>query len=143
MPHELDDIDIAVLTSLFKDGRKSFRQISRETKFSTPTVKARFDRLVAIGLIKSVVPIIDTTMIKKKSKVILDQCNCETKMPKTNLISGMSVEMVCDYCDGPIGSKPKIFQFGNNKRFFCCVICRATYKEKYKGRISILIKNKN
>ncbi len=30
MPFKLDDIDIAMLESLLKDGRKSFRQISRE-----------------------------------------------------------------------------------------------------------------
>ena len=31
--------DVVVLNALLKDGRKSFRQISRETKLSTPTVK--------------------------------------------------------------------------------------------------------
>jgi Lrp/AsnC family leucine-responsive transcriptional regulator len=31
---------------------KSFRQISRETGITTPTVKARFERLVNIGFIK-------------------------------------------------------------------------------------------
>lgn len=46
MPIELDEYDISILKSLFKDGRKSFRQVSRETGITTPTVKARFDRLV-------------------------------------------------------------------------------------------------
>ena len=51
MPVELDDYDISILKSLFKDGRKSFRQISRETGITTPTVKARFERLVNVGFI--------------------------------------------------------------------------------------------
>src|SRR5574341_65435 len=59
MPFKLDDYDISILKVLLKDGRKSFRQISRETGITTPTVKARFQRLVNIGLIKSISPIID------------------------------------------------------------------------------------
>jgi Lrp/AsnC family leucine-responsive transcriptional regulator len=43
---------------LLKDGRKSFREISRETGITTPTVKARFNRLINIGFIKSVSPIL-------------------------------------------------------------------------------------
>ncbi len=45
MPFQPDDIDIAIIESLIKDGRKSFRQISREIKISTPTVQARYERL--------------------------------------------------------------------------------------------------
>ena len=59
MPVLLDDIDIALIKSLLKDGRKSFRQISRETGITTPTVKARFERLVNIGFIKGVLPVFD------------------------------------------------------------------------------------
>ncbi|MDQ6667997.1 MAG: Lrp/AsnC family transcriptional regulator [Thermoproteota archaeon] len=40
MPFRLTDADVAVLKGLLKDGRKSFRQISRETGISPPTVKA-------------------------------------------------------------------------------------------------------
>jgi len=31
MPLSLDEIDVSILRSLLEDGRKSFRQISRET----------------------------------------------------------------------------------------------------------------
>ncbi|MGH9974472.1 MAG: AsnC family transcriptional regulator, partial [Nitrososphaeraceae archaeon] len=37
MQIHLDPIDILIIKSLLKDGRKSFRQISRETGISTPT----------------------------------------------------------------------------------------------------------
>jgi DNA-binding Lrp family transcriptional regulator len=46
MSLQLDDYDISILKSLLKDGRKSFREISRETGITSPTVKARFDRLL-------------------------------------------------------------------------------------------------
>jgi len=65
---KLDDTDLAVLKSLMQDGRKSFRAISREIGVSTPTVKARYERLINMGLIKSIKPEIDLTRIDKKRK---------------------------------------------------------------------------
>ena len=46
MPLSLDEIDVSILNSILEDGRKSFRQISRDTGITTPTVKARYERLV-------------------------------------------------------------------------------------------------
>ena len=63
MPLKLDDYDVSILKSLLKDGRKSFREISRETGITTPTVKARFYRLVNVGFIKSVSPILNFDII--------------------------------------------------------------------------------
>ena len=68
MPVQLDDTDVAILKSLMEDGRKSFRAISREIKVSTPTVKARYERLVNMGLIKAIKPEIDMSKVDKKSK---------------------------------------------------------------------------
>ncbi len=59
LPVELDITDVSILKSLMEDGRKSFCAISREIKVSTPTVKARYDRLVKMWLVKSVKPKID------------------------------------------------------------------------------------
>ncbi len=59
MPLHLDENDVAIIKSLLNDGRKSFRQISRDTGITTPTVKARFERLVNVGFIKGVFPIFD------------------------------------------------------------------------------------
>jgi DNA-binding Lrp family transcriptional regulator len=42
MPFQLDDYDVSILQALLNYGRKSFREISRETGITTPTVKARF-----------------------------------------------------------------------------------------------------
>lgn len=42
---EIDEIDLAIINSLMKDGRKSFRQIAREIKVSTPTVESRFSKM--------------------------------------------------------------------------------------------------
>jgi DNA-binding Lrp family transcriptional regulator len=66
-----DNTDVAILKSLMEDDRKSFRAISREIKVSTPTVKSRYERLVNIGLTKSVKPEIDLSKVtrgKKKSQ---------------------------------------------------------------------------
>ncbi len=63
---QLDDYDVSILKSLLKDGRKSFREVSRETGITTPTVKARFTRLVNVGFIKSVSPILDSNIIENE-----------------------------------------------------------------------------
>jgi len=139
VPHELDDADIGIINSLQEDGRKSFRQIARELNISTPTVQARYQRLINIGLIKSVSPIIDSTNIIKKQKEKISLCDCN-ESHDVSLKSGMSVNMKCDLCDGIIGEKPHVFKFANFERFFCCNTCKTQYQEKNKGRIQAIIK---
>ncbi len=138
MPYELDDVDIGIVTSLQQDGRKSFRQIARDLDISTPTVQARYQRLVNIGLIKSVSPVIDSTNIIDEQKEQLSTCDCN-ESHETNLKSGMSVKMKCDLCDGVIGDKPHILKFASFERFFCCNTCKTQFKEKNKGRIQSII----
>ncbi len=138
MPHELDDIDIGIVNSLKEDGRKSFRQISRELAISTPTVQARYQRLVNIGLITSISPVIDSTNVINEQKEQV-QVSVSHESQDVNLKSGMSVKMKCDLCDGPIGDEPHVFKFANFERFFCCNTCRTQYKEKNRGRIQSII----
>ena len=140
MSYSLSKLDIAIVNALQEDGRKSFRQISRELKISTPTIKFHYQRLVNIGLIKSISPIIDTNILDYNSKLKIEERHCETKVPNVNLSTDVSVKMICDYCDGPIGVKPSIFKFAKIERFFCCTSCKSLYKEKYKGRIESLIR---
>ena len=68
MDIKLDNIDFAIITSLMQDGRKSFRQISREINVSTPTVEIRFKRLIESKIVKGVQPIFD---LEKFKNVIL------------------------------------------------------------------------
>ncbi|MEX0764652.1 MAG: AsnC family transcriptional regulator [Nitrosopumilaceae archaeon] len=139
MPFRLDEVDIALLESLIKDGRKSFRQISREIKVTTPTVKARYERLVNMGLIKAVSPVLDVGMLENKTSARLDKIRYKAhKGHGVKLDKGVLVKMGCDYCEGPVHEKPSILKFGNLERFFCCTSCRTLYKEKYKGRIQSL-----
>ncbi len=55
----IDRIDVLIINSLMEDGRKSFRQVSREIKVSAPTVEHRFNRLRQLGIIKGIEPIFD------------------------------------------------------------------------------------
>lgn len=140
MPVQLDDTDVAILKSLMEDGRKSFRAISREIKVSSPTVKARYERLVNMGLIKSVKPEIDLSKVDRKSKNELDILKSLKKHQKHFRIGveGLKVNLKCEFCGGPIHDKPKVLKFANFERFFCCTQCRASYKEKHSGRIEML-----
>lgn len=71
MPVVLDRTDLAIIKSLSVDGRKSFRQISREIKISSPTIEARFDRLKKLGLIKNVQPVFDLEKIDNIVQAII------------------------------------------------------------------------
>jgi Lrp/AsnC family leucine-responsive transcriptional regulator len=134
MPHDLDEIDIAILNSLIEDGRKSFRQIGREIKITTPTVQARYRRLVNLGFIKSVSPILDLSKLDNKSKKQIKQS--DQKIPsKLKLDTNQDIKVTCDYCKGPVMGKPTVLKFAQFERFFCCSSCKILYKEKYGGRI--------
>ena len=139
MPHKLDKTDVAIIKSLMKDGRKSFREISRELSISTPTIKSRYQRLVNLGLIKSVSPIIDMKKIDKKIHKQISEDSI-MKTPESHIHAGLAVNIDCDYCDGEISSQPKVLKFGRHERFFCCTSCRTLYKDKYGGRINSLSK---
>jgi DNA-binding Lrp family transcriptional regulator len=159
MPLQLDDYDISILKSLLKDGRKSFREVSRETGITTPTVKARFTRLVNIGFIKSVSPILNFDTIEKEStlkpelekgqykgnedfKPYENENKKNTKQhlnqQQDNIFKikkGLKIKLDCEFCKGPISANPHVFRFANYERFFCCTGCMSGYKQKYAGRI--------
>jgi DNA-binding Lrp family transcriptional regulator len=139
VPIKLDEIDIALLEALIKDGRKSFNQVSREIKVSTPTVKARYDRLVNVGLIKAVTLDLDLGNLEAKTGEKLGHLREMTiKSRKIKFGKGMIIELSCDYCKGSVDGKPHVIKFGNHERFFCCTSCKSLYKEKYGSRMNAL-----
>ena len=139
MPLRLDETDLAVLQSLLKDGRKSFRQVSREINVSTPTVKKRYERLVNVGLIKAISLDLDLGKLETRASMKLDHLRQQAlKGHSIKLDKEMLVKIACDYCEGPVHGKPSILKFANMERFFCCTSCKTLYREKYKGRIEAL-----
>ena len=139
LPVKLDEYDISILKSLFKDGRKSFRQISRETGITTPTVKARFERLVNVGFIKSVTPIVDLQKIEKNISISEMQAD-DQKQFQNKIKKGVKIMLNCDFCEGSVAGNPHVLKFANYERFFCCSSCKSEYKKKYGGRIEALEK---
>jgi DNA-binding Lrp family transcriptional regulator len=165
MPLQLDDYDVSALRSLLKDGRKSFREVSRETGITTP-VKARFTRLVNIGFIKSVSPIFDCGIVenenilrpegfdKQQNKGIANSKVIENQDHRNNnnnnrdisqqqqgsssrfkIKRGLKIKLDCEFCKGPISASPHLYKFATYERFFCCTGCMYGYKQKYAGRI--------
>ncbi len=142
MPIKLRDTDIAVLNALLKDGRKSLRQISNETGISTPTVKNRFDRLVNLGVIKSIRPVLDLSKIvnythggksKNDKSTYITSIGAEYEQQRQQLSSRkkqeikdfdiqidkrMALNIKCDYCKTPLAGKMYLFKFANFERFF-------------------------
>jgi DNA-binding Lrp family transcriptional regulator len=162
MPLSLDEIDVSILKSILEDGRKSFRQISRDTGITTPTVKARYERLVNVGFIKGVLPVFDFEKVEsngEKNLIQLDDLkenvrkrkNIHKSTQNSNLkkeidniqkriTSGLAINIICDYCEGPVYGRPKILKFANIERFFCCISCKSGYSQKYHGRIESIKK---
>ena len=139
LPVELDEYDISILKSLFDDARKSFRQISRETGITTPTVKARYERLVNVGFIKKIIPVIDLAKVQNAKSLFELQAENNSKNQFKNIKKGMQINLNCDFCHGVIAGVPQIFKFANYERFFCCTSCKSDYKTKYAGRIQAII----
>ena len=137
MPHYLDEVDTAILNSLMEDGRKSFRQIGREIKITTPTVQARYRRLVNLGFIKSITPILDLKKLDKKIKEKIKQSD-QKVTSKVKLDTNQNIKVFCDYCKGSVNGKPTVLKFAQYERFFCCSSCKMLYKEKFGGRIRSL-----
>ena len=122
MPFRLTDADVAILQALLKDGRKSFRQISRQTGISTPTVKAKYDRLVNIGFIKSVSPLLDFKKVNYNDNLQINNMMLQTttnrNISENKIKKGMGIQLKCDFCSGPISGKTHVFKFANFERFF-------------------------
>ncbi|MGE0243411.1 MAG: Lrp/AsnC family transcriptional regulator [Nitrososphaeraceae archaeon] len=154
MPLQLDNNDVAIIKSLLKDGRKSFRQISRETGITTPTVKARFERLINVGFIKGVIPVFDFEKVNNSQDIIQIQnikkdnlrndgfyknthndISEEINKIGNKITNGLAINLICDFCCGPVFGKPRVLKFADIERFFCCYFCKTGYSEKYKGRI--------
>ena len=163
MPLSLDKIDVSILKSILEDGRKSFRQISRDTGITTPTVKARYERLVNVGFIKGVLPVFDFEKVEsngdEKNLIQLDALKETANKRKSinkstqnsnlkkeiddiqkRITSGLAINIVCDFCEGPVFDKPKVLKFANIERFFCCNSCKSGYSQKYHGRIESIKK---
>ena len=164
MPLSLDETDISILNSILEDGRKSFRQISRDTGITTPTVKARYERLVNVGFIKGVLPVFDFEKIEsdvREEKNFIQLENLKENVRKRKNINksnqnstlkeeiqeiqkkiknGLAINIICDYCDGPVFGKHRILKFANIERFFCCTSCKSGYSQKYRGRIESIKK---
>jgi Lrp/AsnC family leucine-responsive transcriptional regulator len=59
----LDDVDRKILRELQQDGRASFRDISSRIRISTPTVSARVQAMLDVGLIKGYSVMLDSDML--------------------------------------------------------------------------------
>jgi len=71
MSLNLDDVDRKILRELQEDGRASFRDISARTGVSTPTVSARVQAMLDVGLIKGYSVILDSEMLGQVSVALV------------------------------------------------------------------------
>ena len=153
MPLHLDNNDIAIIKSLSKDGRKSFRQISREIGITTPTVKARFERLVNIGFIKGVLPVFDFNKVDNTDDVIpiqnikkdnareteyFDKNGNNNKFEEEinkiekKITTGLAINLVCDYCHGQFLDNLEFLNLQTWNGFFVAILVKLTIVKNIK-----------
>jgi hypothetical protein len=59
---------------------------------------------------------------------------------ENKITNGLAINIVCDFCGGPVYGNPKVLKFADIERFFCCSSCKSGYGEKYRGRIESIKK---
>jgi DNA-binding Lrp family transcriptional regulator len=140
LPVDLEDTDVTILKSLMEDGRKSFRVVSREIKVSTPTVKSRYERLVNIGLIKSVKPEIDLSKVNRRKKnqffggeETIKQLEEQKKHFHVKVDNNMKVKMQCEYCGGLIQANPKCLSLLTFRDFSAALAAKTTIRKSVKA----------
>jgi len=70
-PIKIDETDKKILNLLSKDGRMSYRKISRELDVSVGTVHNRMDKFTKSGIIKKFIPYIDHSKLGYKLTTII------------------------------------------------------------------------
>ena len=113
--------------------------------------------MVNVGFIKGILPVFDFEKIESKEKNFIqlqyldENDKRKERIPikilriqilkneiheiQKRITSGLAINVICDFCDGPVYGKPKILKFADIERFFCCISCKSGYTEKYQGRI--------
>ena len=82
MPIQLDKTDIRILNALMEDGRRSYRELARQTSVSPPTIENRVEKLLKVGLIRKIVPIIDIDKLDSGSSALISIKADLSKMTK-------------------------------------------------------------
>lgn len=102
MPNRIDNTDFHILTALSEDGRRSLRDIARTVGVSTPTVESRLRKMVDMGLIKKITPIVDASKItngllavataKVEPQKLEEALNALANLPEVRNAYGMTGE---------------------------------------------------
>jgi DNA-binding Lrp family transcriptional regulator len=71
MPLKLDRIDALLLKELNKDGRLSYRQLSRILGVSTPTVESHVHKLLGLGIISRFAPVLNIDKVERGTSALI------------------------------------------------------------------------
>jgi len=71
MPLKLDKTDGALLKELDRDGRLSYRQLSKLLGVSTPTVESHVKKLVELGVITRFAPVLSIDKVERGTSALI------------------------------------------------------------------------
>jgi Lrp/AsnC family transcriptional regulator for asnA, asnC and gidA len=71
MPLKLDKVDVALLRELNRDGRLSYRQLSKLVGVSTPTVESHVGKLINSGIIRKFAPVLSADKVSGGTSALI------------------------------------------------------------------------
>jgi len=71
LPLKLDKTDSALLRELSRDGRLSYRQLSKLLGVSTPTVESHVSKLVSSGIISRFAPVLSVDKVERGTSALI------------------------------------------------------------------------
>ncbi len=71
MPLKLDKIDGALLKELNRDGRLSYRQLSKLVGVSTPTAESHVKKLIGLGIISRFAPVLSIDKMERGTSALI------------------------------------------------------------------------
>ncbi|MEX2707389.1 MAG: winged helix-turn-helix transcriptional regulator [Candidatus Freyrarchaeum guaymaensis] len=95
---ELDPLNVHLLNILQKDGRTSFREISRKMKVSDATIRDRVNKLLKSGIIEEITAIVDPKKVGKEeiAFILLEVEPSELTKNLSTLKDMPEVKFVCE-----------------------------------------------
>lgn len=93
-----DDLDRKIVAQLVDNGRATYAEIGHRVGLSTPAVKRRVDRLVAVGVIRGFTALIDPAALDEGTEAFVElQCRTRTAPTEIRAMVAEHDEVVAAY----------------------------------------------
>lgn len=130
MPVVLDTLDRALLRELQQNARRSYRELARRTRSTTPTVSKRIRRMEGLGIILGYTVRLDEARFQDDATRPGAAPGPLASGPREDAVDvDAPVSLTCHTCYKET-QEPVYATVAGVVHPFCCTTCRAAYVEK-------------